>query len=598
MQKFAVKFWNVATAFFGCWAIQLTTGITVRNPLTVVLFVALFCFKEYLESFCYKGKKNRLFLALSFAAPAVLGAVLAKLIYPIASAEFTNSLFRMLTFVILFAGYFSLAHYLALAGHFLINRGSYEKLKKPDSGEDITHTRFIKPVPEGKYQVLFVLTVSVICFLCYLPYYLYEYPGIMTADSLVQYQQIIGEMEYSNHHPVVHTLIIKLFYETGMMITGDPVKAISFYTLFQMVFMSFCYGLSTLEIAKVMRKTDLRVICPIVAFFALFPVNAVFAVTLWKDVPFAGIAALLSIRLIEMYKKLDEGFKLPEVIYLTLLFIIFSLFRSNAFYAFAALIPFALYIFRKRIKEMAAVLIVSLLAIIFVKGPIFSYCGVQSPDFVESLSVPLQQMARVLVNDRDLPQEDIELIDSVIDRTYIKELYVPGYADNIKELVRAGNPDILDADRSEYLALYIRTGLRYPADFFLAWFDLVGGYIYPDVDYRVGDVDGIMGNDLGLYSIPIIGGKFIKVKEILLKLGDFMPLYGMLFSTGAYTWCLVLALIYSLKKKDFCLIHILMLLLVSTLLVASPVVDYRYEYAVVVTSPVWAVLSLKKGKLI
>ena len=110
--------------------------------------------------------------------------------------------------------------------------------------------------------------------------------------------------------------------------------------------------------------------------------------------------------------------------------------------------------------------------------------------------------------------------------------------------------------------------------------------------YSVGDVDGIMSNDMGLYASPIIGGRFIKVKEILLKLGDFMPIYGMLFSIGAYFWGLLITLIVAVRKKRNITLHILMLLIVATLLIASPVVDFRYGYAYVLTMPIWTVLAL------
>ena len=181
---------------------------------------------------------------------------------------------------------------------------------------------------------------------------------------------------------------------------------------------------------------------------------------------------------------------------------------------------------------------------------------------------------------------------AVIDRTYVKELYAANYADNIKELVRAGHPEVLEANKGQYLGLWFKLFLKNPGLYVKAWYDLTGGYIYPDVAYSVGDVDGIMSNDMGLYASPIIGGRFIKVKEILLKLGDFMPIYGMLFSIGAYFWGLLITLIIAVRKKRNITIHILMLLIVATLLIASPVVDFRYGYAYVLTMPIWTVLAL------
>ena len=83
------------------------------------------------------------------------------------------------------------------------------------------------------------------------------------------------------------------------------------------------------------------------------------------------------------------------------------------------------------------------------------------------------------------------------------------------------------------------------------------------------------------------------LKEILLKLSDFMPLYGMLFSIGAYTWLLVITFVMALRKKNCVLVHVLMGLLILTLLVASPVVDFRYGYAVVLMSPLFVALGVR-----
>ena len=188
--------------------------------------------------------------------------------------------------------------------------------------------------------------------------------------------------------------------------------------------------------------------------------------------------------------------------------------------------------------------------------------------------------------------EDRELIEKVIDTTYIRELYAPDFADNIKELIRAGHPEVLENNKAVYLGLWIREVLRHPIISVKAWYDLVGGYIYPDFSYEVGNIDGIMNNTFGLYWKPLIAGKIIiKVKEILIKLGSFVPLYGMLWSIGTYTWLLIISLFVSIKKNKSVLCKILLMSIIFTLLIAAPVVDFRYGYLLVMTMPLWALVK-------
>jgi hypothetical protein len=110
-------------------------------------------------------------------------------------------------------------------------------------------------------------------------------------------------------------------------------------------------------------------------------------------------------------------------------------------------------------------------------------------------------------------------------------------------------------------------------------------------------MDGIMGNDLGLYWKPVIGGKaVVKAKEILIKMSDFVPLYGMLWCIGAYSWMLMICFVLGIVRKKEILGIGLLLLLTGTLLIASPVVDFRYAYAVIFSSPLWLSGTFKDVK--
>lgn len=43
------------------------------------------------------------------------------------------------------------------------------------------------------------LSTFFLCVICYLPYFLYLFPGVMTPDSINQLEQAIGLQPYSNH---------------------------------------------------------------------------------------------------------------------------------------------------------------------------------------------------------------------------------------------------------------------------------------------------------------------------------------------------------------------------------------------------------------
>lgn len=132
-----------------------------------------------------------------------------------------------------------------------------------------------------------------------------------------------------------------------------------------------------------------------------------------------------------------------------------------------------------------------------------------------------------------------------------------------------------------------------------AYIDQTIGFWYPDVYYTVGDIDGIIANETGVFSRPLIGGPLIvKAKEILQKLGDMLPLYGLLFSMGAMFWALICCIaIVSAKKQYSCLILFLPGLgLILTLLAATPVAsEFRYAYSLAYALPLYLLLPFVKS---
>ncbi|MDC7295449.1 DUF6020 family protein [Butyrivibrio sp. DSM 10294] len=577
-------------AFLSCWAIQLLSGITVRNPLTVVFFVLILSEWKRLserDADIFSAKKSAIAVGAGVSFLAAGAALYVKGVRLI--SNFDSGLFKLLTLAIVFCGVFCIGLLLVMEiryrwSKYFIGAAGAGKSKGYflDKSKDI-------PISGSIHGAKLFILSAFLCLICYFPYFLYEFPGIMTADSLVQYEQIVGVRPWFNHHPVVHTFLIKIFYSIGMAITGDAVSAISFYTLFQMIFLALCCARGVCLVDRLAGQCARWCKWLALAFFALMPFNCVFAVTLWKDIPFAGIALLLICRFISMTQKKELTWK--DYVSFSVLGILFCLLRSNAWYAFIVWGILVVVRFRKNLMGILVSVLAVFAVVIIVKGPVFGRLGIDSPDFTENLSVPLQQVAAVLVNDRDVADGDMKLIRDVIDTTYIHELYAPDFADNIKELVRAGHPEVIENNKSTYFALWVRLGLKYPGDYIKAWFDLTGGYIYPDVAYKVGDIDGIMGNDLGLYWKPLIGGiAVVKIKEILIKLSGFMPLYGMLWCIGAYTWALIICTVVGIGKRAEVLPIVLLLLLTGTLLLASPVVDFRYGYSLVLSAPVWLAL--------
>ncbi len=215
---------------------------------------------------------------------------------------------------------------------------------------------------------------------------------------------------------------------------------------------------------------------------------------------------------------------------------------------------------------------------------------------MESLSIPTQQIASVLAHDRTIDKEQLYLLEQVIDTSYVKDLYNPTFADNMKELVRAGNPDYLSAHKGDFFKLWLSLGLAYPGDYMKAYINQTYGYWYPDSFYPVADGEGISATSLGVSHTPLIGGPLIiKGKEISLKLGGMLPIYSLLWSMGIAFWfllfCIGNAFARNEKAKLICYLPSFALFL--TVMIATPVAtDFRYVYFMVFSVPFYLMCAL------
>lgn len=445
-----------------------------------------------------------------------------------------------------------------------------------------------------------------LCMLCYLPYFLYEFPAIMTPDSINQLEQIMGVIPYANHHPVFDTWMIGAFVKLGLALTGDISIAVSFYVVFQMLLMSLAatYVIWCLQNLRINN----HIIIAVGVLFAVLPYNGVFAVTVWKDIPFAVFALLFMVSQYMLIKAPIEnalpvkskGHKDKTLLVYQIVFVISgiltALFRSNGFIAMVIFLIISILYWgaaalkQKDVsKKTGIILPVMLIIILFLHGPFLKLQNINQPDMVESLSIPLQQVARVLVNDRDLKPQELEQIDRVIDRTYIKELYAPDFADNIKELVRAGNPEEIENNKGEYIRLYMALFTRYPADYIAAYYDEVEGYVNPQLDYPIADAEGVYSNSLGIANHNLIGGKLVvKSKEIWGKLWEIIPIYAVLFNMGSVFMLTAIIFLWAAVKQKKALLICLVpqLLIMLTVLIATPVAaEFRYAYSMMYAFP-------------
>ena len=618
-----------AQSFFSSWAVMKAGHMEPGNIFTLIFFLLCFLFFRTADERAEKAGffQNRAYTRTCAVISVLFSAFYMSVDYPRYIETLTNPLFRMGIIASTLCGYLFLFYYLLkFLFSFTADKNGAARILfsggfPGPQGQIAVPGRLSKENPSPRtslsqklysfYYKHTGLCAFLLCMLCWLPYFLYQYPGIMTPDSVNQFEQVLGLIPYSNHHPWVHTLLIGLIYHIGYRFTGSMLVALSLYTFFQMCLLagSVCYFISTL------RRFLVRPgVCFVVTlFYALIPYHAVFSVTIWKDIPFAAAVMLFVCSLFRLlfdkspdFDKAPEkdssgadspGSKnLPALCVFTVTGLMLCLFRSNGWYAFLLCFPFLLFCFRKKAKTMFPALFGILLTAVIIKYPVMNAFHVTPPDFAESLSIPIQQITAVICNDRPLAEEELELIEKVVDLTYIKKLYDPHYADNIKNLVRAGNLDYLTEHKGEFLKLWAKLGLRYPGDYMTAYINQTYGYWYPDSFYLVAEAEGISATSLGVSHTPLIRGPLVvKAKEISIKLGGMVPLYGTLWSMGVACWVMIFCIgnVMIRKEKRKLILYLPGVAILLTVLIATPVAtEFRYVYFMVFGMPFYLMSSV------
>lgn len=464
----------------------------------------------------------------------------------------------------------------------------YEKIKSIDFNAPCA------PMTKKEKNLIFWGSV-VVLLLFWMPYFLYLYPGEVTADSISELNQAEGNDALSNHHPVAHTFMIKIFFDLGQFLFHDDTKALATYSVCQAVLlaMSFAYLILTLYEFGFRKRW---ILCAFL-YYAILSYHACYSVTMWKDIWFAGIMTAFAVTLwrvfvrYEISEKPNPKLPLFETVMLFVMGTGVCLFRSNGLYAYLFfLVFFAWYHIRKKNFRPLITCVTALTVALIIKIPVYNALHVTPPDTIESLSIPAQHIAGTLRDGAELTPEQEELLSHIVDVSRIAETYVSEISDPIKNLVReTDNQQYLQEHKLEFLKLWIDLGLKHPVSYLKAQFNQTYGYFYPDVQYWVYP-DEFRNDNFKFMKESQVSEAFGIILNEWRYLYSHVHYLGMFWSVGFMTWIVIFmtSAVFTKKSKKFVLIYLPVIGVILTLMIATPVFsEFRYAYCVFTAVPLF-----------
>lgn len=452
-----------------------------------------------------------------------------------------------------------------------------------------------------------VIAVIIILCITWGVYFIIFFPGIVIWDSCWQIEQGLGNMQLTDDHPFLHTLIEGNIIKLGTWIFGNINAGIAFFTFLQMFIIAFIIANVIRYLAKKEVPYIARVI--ILMFYALHPVIAIYSVTLWKDVWMGVFILIYAIFLFEMCTNTESFFKSKKKVLLFILTILSILFAKGTGILIIILsLPGCFIFVKRRWKYLLSIFIISFFIFTSIRTIAIEKFNIPSGHVQEPMSVPIQQISRLVkYHKEDLTEEEYQSINEILPVEIIGEKYDPKCSNNTKG--RFNEEKFLE-DKLKYAKVWLKLGLKHPFTYIDSFLANSYGYWYPETIYwEVASNNWVEMLDIyesvNNWTVNDINYKNYhnspERKEIKENVAKFIntevrevPILNLFFSIAIFFWIDLICLAIAIVKKKYNLIPVFLIVnAVFVSCIASPVhAEFRYAYAALVTLPLIIVYTL------
>ena len=438
-----------------------------------------------------------------------------------------------------------------------------------------------------------LLTPMLIMLAVWMPQAIIRYPGAVIFDTVHQLQEFFGDLPFTAMNPPGHTALIGWFVQLGDWL-GCAHFGFFMVTLLQMIALSWILAWLLCVLQRL--KMPAPLIWAMLACNALLPTYSAYATTVLKDTActigvllFMVQTALLIIRPEIFWEKKGRGLVLWAA---SGAFAI--LMRKNGIGMIAPTMAVAgIYALCRR--EWKPVhrwlpLVSGILAIVIANGSlnlITAKYDVGGGSIREILSIPFQQTARVL-REHEVPQEEIDIINEVLDASVIGDAYTSHISDDVKNTFRE---DVTTQEMLAYAKVWASHLIRYPSTSLDALFGMTHTIFSPtgvhDDFYDVKVMQSFNGGkwhmDEWLYTCPL--SEYRMPLKWLYMLSLQLPGIGMLLNLGAHVIATIVLGYLSFRKNRRLWIVWMPALLCLGMLLFSPITCIRYALPIYYAVP-------------
>lgn len=452
---------------------------------------------------------------------------------------------------------------------------------------------FVKNINEYKrkiYSFCAFICIWLVCFIVFLNLY----PCVLSSDSLAQIRQSFS-LSFDNFNPLIHTLFITIFVQIGVAIK-DVALGLSLYTIFQFTMYSFaCY-----YFIKVLLKNKVNMFLVVASnLFFLWPTNIIYATGMWKDTFFA---IFLLLTLTYSFDLVSRKCKIKKYQYfiIIVLVLITSLSRNGGWSALLIgyLVSFIFLLRKNRYRNkkynnlfklnlvQLGTVIFSIIIMLFIY-PLF---GIKSEETFMVVSLPLQQMSRVIVNG-NYTQGQLELIGKYCREDNFALRIINEYDKTLVDPLRdIYDFKVIQNNMSGFLHTYLKLGLTQTRAYYEGIVDHTCNFWWPFSKYWLYDMR-ICENEFGVVRTPIIFPNRNIAQYFQYKLTSwrsFMTIFNIFNNCGFTLWMVLICVaVCNNTKNSYGKILCVPFIAIYVLLIITSFGGlFRYVYQSVLCMPI------------
>lgn len=447
----------------------------------------------------------------------------------------------------------------------------------------------IANIKKLNYRDLAIFLTPIIIFSVYLAVF---NPCIATYDSFNQLYQIASG-SFTNWHPFFHTFINMICLSIYPSTISICILQILTFSIMWMVICKYnrddCNG--------TVKNFRLQLVFSII--ICMIPINAMYSITLWKDILFSYFMMFLCFLakvMIDRQGKVDLKF----ILLLSVIMAFVAELRGNGLYVIIiAMVIYTVYIFMKKNRKMAIALpILTVTFILLIASLNIAY------DVADNEKDALATKVAHMLADYDLNLEmddaDRNQIHELINKDKVKESYKPTKSDPIFAIT---DYDEYDKNRETYIGLAVKYSMNNPLHCLqylfgsspMVWDITKDGDWMGRPYYMSGDHDRLQSDFRGFYvnhnKTPTEPYENLSYANWGTPVFDFFNLLslsieGSIFDTllnspALYMYLSIILMIVihiAVRSKEIYLMYIPNLLNILAIFFSTPIQDYRYLY--------------------